>query len=108
MSFDAERMAAEAEALPESARLSQSVDAVIEIERLTNVVYVERPSGVQSASTSSLFVITPDSDVAERRSVRLGRGSVNQIEILDGLEIGEQIILSDTSNFTQHEQIRLQ
>jgi HlyD family secretion protein len=95
-------------ALPESARMAQSVDAVIEIERLTDVVYIERPSGVQSTSSSSLFVVSLGSDTAERRSVRLGRGSVNQIEIVEGLVIGDEVILSDTSNYTQFAQIRLQ
>ena len=96
------------EALPKSARLSQSVDAVIEIERLIDVVYIERPSGVQSASTGSLYVLNRDSNVASRRSVRLGRGSVNQIEVTDGLEIGEEVILSDTSNYAQYAQIRVE
>ncbi len=94
--------------LPASARLAQSVDAVIEIERLSDVVYIERPSGVQADSSSSLFVLSPGSDTAERRSVRLGRGSVNQIEVVDGLAIGDEVILSDTSNYTEFANIRLQ
>jgi HlyD family secretion protein len=95
-------------ALPESARMAQSVDAVIEIERLSEVVYIERPSGVQATSSSNLFVLGPDSDTAARRSVRLGRSSVNQIEIIEGLAIGDEVILSDTSNYTQFAHIRLQ
>ena len=95
------------EPLPPSARLDQSVDAVIEIERLENVVFIERPTGAQAASSGNLFVMAHDGQVASRRSVRFGRGSVNYIEIVDGLQVGEQVILSDTANFTQYAQIAL-
>ena len=93
--------------LPSSARLAQSVDAVVEIERLTDVVYIERPSGAQSAAAGNLFVLGPEGELADRRPVRFGRGSVNRIEIIDGLDIGERVILSDTSNYTQYARLRL-
>ena len=95
------------EPLPSSARLDQSVDAVIEIERLENVVFLERPTGAQSASSGNLFVLENDGDIASRRSVRFGRGSVNYIEIVEGLQVGEQVILSDTAGYTQYKQIEL-
>ena len=95
------------EPLPSSARLDQSVDAVIEIERLENVVFLERPTGAQSASSGNLFVVESDGELASRRSVRFGRGSVNYIEIVEGLQVGEQVILSDTAGYTQYKQIEL-
>ena len=80
---------------------------MIEIERLENVVFIERPSGAQAASSGNLFVMGHDGQFASRRSVRFGRGSVNYIEIVEGLQVGEQVILSDTANFTQYAQIVL-
>jgi HlyD family secretion protein len=93
--------------LPRGARPDLSVDGTIEIERLDNVVYTGRPAYGQSHSTVSLFKLTNDGRDAIRVPVQLGRSSVNSIEIVQGLVPGEQVILSDTSAWDDHERIRL-
>jgi len=93
--------------LPPGARPDLSVDGMIEIERLENVLYVGRPVFGQSGSTVGLFRLTPDGGHAERVRVRLGRGSVNTIEILEGLVEGDQVILSDMSQWDDEDRVRL-
>jgi multidrug resistance efflux pump len=93
--------------LPPGARPDLSVDGMIEIERLENVLYVGRPVFGQSGSTIGLFRVSADGDHAERVRVRLGRGSVNSIEILEGLVEGDQVILSDMSQWDDEDRIRL-
>ena len=93
--------------LPRGARPDLSVDGTIEIERLDHVVFTGRPAYGQSHSTVSLYKLTNDGRDAIRVSVQLGRSSVNSIEIVQGLVPGEQVILSDTSAWDDHERIRL-
>lgn len=93
--------------LPRGARPDLSVDGTIEIERLDNVVYTGRPAYGQSHSTVSLYKLTNEGRDAIRVPVQLGRSSVNSIEIVQGLVPGEQVILSDTSAWDDHERIRL-
>jgi HlyD family secretion protein len=93
--------------LPRGARPDLSVDGTIELERLPNVVYTGRPAYGQPNSTISLFKLTDGGRTAVRVPVQLGRSSVNAIEILQGLEPGEQVILSDTSTWDSHQRIRL-
>jgi multidrug resistance efflux pump len=93
--------------LPPGARPDLSVDGMIEIERLENVLYVGRPVFGQSGSTLGLFRLAADGGHAERVRVRLGRGSVNAIEILEGLAEGDQVILSDMSQWDDEDRIRL-
>ncbi len=93
--------------LPPGARPDLSVDGMIEIERLENVLYVGRPVFGQSGSTVGLFRVSADGDHAERVRVRLGRGSVNSIEILEGLVEGDQVILSDMSQWDDEDLVRL-
>lgn len=93
--------------LPRGARPDLSVDGTIEIERLDNVVYTGRPAYGQPHSTVSLYKLTNDGRDAIRVPVQLGRSSVNAIEIVQGLVPGEQVILSDTSAWDDHERIRL-
>ncbi len=93
--------------LPRGARPDLSVDGTIEIERLDNVVFTGRPAYGQSHSTVSLYKLTNDGRDAIRVPVQLGRSSVNAIEIVQGLVPGEQVILSDTSAWDDHERIRL-
>lgn len=95
------------EALPAGAVPDLSVDGVVEIERMSNVLYVGRPVFAQSGGTSSLFRMDPDNKGAERVPVRFGRASVNTIEILDGLKEGDRIILSDMAAQEQYQRIRL-
>ena len=94
------------EALPASARPDLSVDGTIEIERLQNVLYVGRPAYGQPESEVRLFRVDAEGQ-AQRVPVRLGRASVNLIEIQQGLAPGDQIILSDTSQWEGYERLRV-
>jgi len=94
-------------ALPRGARPDLSVDGTIEIERLTDVLYVGRPAYGQGNSTISLFRLVPASSTAVRVPVELGKSSVSTIEIVRGLEVGDQVILSDISQFEDYDRVRL-
>ncbi len=93
--------------LPSGVRPDLSVDGVIELERLEDVLYVGRPAYGQSNSTVSLFRLDGDGN-ALRSPVSLGRASVNLIEVVAGLQAGDQVILSDTSAWDEHDRIRLE
>ncbi len=93
--------------LPAGARPDLSVDGVIEIEKLTDVLYIERPTIAQPNSTVSLFRVAPDGKEAERTQVRLGRSSVNTIEVSAGLKPGDRVVLSDMSEWDTHNRLRL-
>jgi len=93
--------------LPPGARPDLSVDGTIEIETLVNVLYVGRPTFGQPNSTVGLFRLEPDGKHASRVQVKLGRSSVNNVEILDGLRLGDQVILSDMSAWDAYDRIRL-
>ncbi len=94
------------EALPQGARPDQSVDGTVELEHLADVVYVDRPTIGQPKSTVTLFKISPDQKTATRATVKLGVASVNTIEVLDGLHVGDQVVLSDMSQWDSHDRIR--
>jgi HlyD family secretion protein len=94
-------------ALPQGARPDLSVDGTIEIERLSDVVFVGRPAYGQPESTLHLFKVENDGE-ARRVEVALGRASVNLIEIRSGLQPGDLVVLSDTSAWNQHDTIRLE
>jgi HlyD family secretion protein len=93
-------------ALPSGARPDLSVDGTIQLERLDNVIYVGRPAFGQENSTVGLFKLTPDGE-ALRTNVKLGRSSVNQIEIIEGLQPGDQVILSDMTAQDSFDRIRI-
>ena len=93
--------------LPKGARPDLSVDGTIELERLDNVVYVGRPAFGQENNTVGIFKLVAGTSEAVRTPVKLGRSSVNTIEIINGLEPGDQVILSDTSAQDAHDRIRL-
>ncbi|HYJ85887.1 MAG TPA: HlyD family efflux transporter periplasmic adaptor subunit [Pyrinomonadaceae bacterium] len=93
--------------LPASARPDLSVDGTIELERLTNVLYVGRPAFGQGQQTVGLFRLTPDGQEAARTQVTLGRSSVSTIEIVSGLNEGDRVILSDTSSMDNYSRIRI-
>src|SRR5512135_1129236 len=93
--------------LPRGARPDLSVDGTIEIERLPDVLYVGRPAFGQSDSQVRLFRLDGDSGVASRVPVQLGKSSVNLIQIVNGLNVGDKVILSDTSAFDQNDRVRL-
>jgi HlyD family secretion protein len=93
--------------LPAGARPDLSVDGTIELERLPDVVYMGAPAFGQENSTVSLFKLTSNGAEAERVTVKLGKRSVNQVEVLEGLKPGDQVILSDTSAQDGFDRIRL-
>ncbi|HYW69743.1 MAG TPA: HlyD family efflux transporter periplasmic adaptor subunit [Pyrinomonadaceae bacterium] len=95
------------EALPGSARPDLSVDGTIELERLRNVLYVDRPAFGQAHQTVGMFKVSPDGQEAAQTTVKLGRASVSMVEIVDGLHEGDQVIISDTSSVDKYKQIRL-
>src|SRR5271154_1917873 len=94
--------------LPKGARPDLSVDGTIDLERLDNVVYVGRPAFGQENSTISLFKLDSDSKGAVRVPVKVGRASVNSIQILEGLHEGDTVILSDMSRSDNNDRIRLE
>lgn len=94
--------------LPQGARPDLRVDGTIEIERLEDVLYVGRPAYGQANQTVSLFRVNEKQDEAERVQVRLGRSSVSTVEIVDGLQEGDRVILSDTSKWDDFDRIRIQ
>lgn len=89
------------------ARADLSVDGTIELENLKDVLYVGRPVNGQSDSTIGLFKLVDDGSEAVRINVKLGRSSVNNIEIRDGLKVGDKVILSDMSQWDAFDRIRL-
>lgn len=93
--------------LPKGARPDLSVDGTIELERLEKVLYVGRPAFGQEHSTVGLFRLDEDGDSAVRIQVKLGRSSVNTIEILDGLKESDQVVLSDMSSWDAFDRVRL-
>jgi HlyD family secretion protein len=93
--------------LPKGARPDLSVDGTVELERLDNVVFVGRPAFGQEKSTVGIFRLAPDGNEATRIPVKLGRSSVNTIEIVEGLRPGDKVILSDMSNWDSTDRVRL-
>jgi len=94
-------------ALPKGARPDLSVEGTIELERLDDVLYVGRPAFGQEQSVVGLFRLADEGQGAVRVQVKLGRSSVNTVEILDGLQAGDQVILSDTSAWDAFDRLRL-
>ena len=94
--------------LPKGARPDLSVDGTIDLERLNNVLYVGRPAFGQDDSTISLFKLDPDGKGAVRVPVKVGRSSVNSIQVLEGLKDGDTVILSDMSRWDNTDRIRLE
>ena len=93
--------------LPAGARPDLTVEGTIELERLDDVVYISRPVFGQAHSTIKLFKLDPDGNTATRVQVRVGRASVNALEVLEGLQPGDRVILSDTSAVDTFDRIRL-
>jgi len=93
--------------LPKGARPDLSVDGTVDLERLDNVLYVGRPAFGQESSTISLFKLFPDGQEALRVPVKVGRASVNSIQVIEGLHEGDTVILSDMSRWDNTDRIRL-
>jgi RND family efflux transporter MFP subunit len=94
--------------LPQGARPDLSVDGTIDLDRLANVLYVGRPAFGQENSTVSMFKLDPDGKGATRTTVKLGKSSVNAVQIIDGIKDGDQVILSDMSRWDNVDRIRLE
>jgi HlyD family secretion protein len=93
--------------LPEGARPDLSVVGTIEIERLDDIIYVGRPVFASNQSAVELFKLLEDGKFALRTRVQFGRSSVSTIEVVEGLTPGDEIILSDMSQWDEHDKIRL-
>ncbi len=94
--------------LPPGAVPQLSVDGTIDLQRLSDVLYVGRPAFGNENSTISLFRIDPDGKTATRVQVKVGRASVTQIQVLDGLKEGDRVILSDMSRYDNTDKVRLE
>jgi HlyD family secretion protein len=94
-------------ALPPGARPDLTVDGTITLERLADVVYVGRPVGVLGEGPARLFKLTDGGAFAVQIPVRLGRGSVDTVEVREGLAPGDQVIVSDMSAWAGHDRVRL-
>ena len=94
--------------MPRGARPDLSVDGTIQVERLDNVLHVGRPAYGQANSTVGLFKLSPDGKEATRMNVRLGRTSVNTVEVLGGLQPGEKVIISDMSRWDGVDRVRVE
>jgi HlyD family secretion protein len=95
------------EELPPGARPEQNIDGTIQIDRLEDVLKMGRPVFAQPDTTIRIFQLTKAGEEALRVPVRLGRTSVATIQILEGLEEGDRVILSDTSELDEFDRIRI-
>ncbi len=93
--------------LPRGARPDLSIDGTIEIERLENALYVGRPAYGQPNSTISLFRLAKEGNIATLIPVQIGRTSVKHVEIVSGLEVGDEVVLSATDQFDDAERIEV-
>jgi len=93
--------------VPKGARADQGVSGNIEIETMTDVVFVARPSGARENAACSVFKLDADGAFATRTPVRLGRGSTREIEVESGLAPGDRVIVSDTSSWDSAKRIRI-
>jgi len=95
------------QALPSDARPDLSVDGEIKITDIADTLYVSRPIFSQRQSDSMLYKLNPDGDIAKRTQVKLGQGSINQIQIIGGLTVGDKIIISDASSWQKYQTVRI-
>jgi len=93
--------------LPNEARPELTVDGLIEISNIRNALYVKRPVFAPRHSDIDLYKLSSDQQFASKRSVSLGQSSVNKIQILTGLMVGDEIIISDASNWQEHQEIMI-
>ncbi len=94
--------------LPRGARPDLTVDGTIELERLDDIIYVGRPVFGQEESIVSLFKLDAEGSTATRTRVKFGRASVNDIEVLEGLQPGDRVVLSDMSTWDQFDRVRIE
>lgn len=94
-------------ALPRGARPDLSVDGTIQIDRIPDALYVGRPADGSTEAVAELFRLEPDGHTAVRVPVRIGRGSADAVEILEGLKEGDRVILSEMSQWSATPRVRL-
>jgi len=95
-------------ALPQGARPDLSVDGTIDLDRMADVVYVGRPALGNENSTISLFRLSADGTTAVRVPVKVGRASVNSIQVIEGLQPGDTVVLSDMSRWDSNDRLRIE
>lgn len=93
--------------LPTGARPDLSVTGTIIVEQIENALYIDRPAGAVALSDTRLFTLDSGQQLAQQRKIRLGKASVSSIQIIAGVQQGDSVIVSDMSEFTQHDSIRL-
>jgi multidrug resistance efflux pump len=93
--------------LPNEARPDLTVHGAIEISNIDNALFVKRPAFAPKNSKAGLYRITADAQFAQKQIVALGQSSVNQIQILSGLNAGDEVIISDTSDWQEHQEIMI-
>jgi multidrug efflux pump subunit AcrA (membrane-fusion protein) len=92
---------------PDGSRPDLSVDGVVELERISNVLHVSRPPLAQQNSPGTIFKLVSGRDYAERVQVKFGRTSVSRVEIVEGLNQGDEIIMSDMSRWDDVDRVRI-
>lgn len=93
--------------LPNEARPDLTVDGLIEISNIDNALFVKRPAFAPKHSKTGLYRLTADAQFAQKQHVSLGQSSVSQIQILSGLSAGDEVIISDTSDWQEHQEIMI-
>jgi HlyD family secretion protein len=94
-------------ALPKGARPDQTVDGTIELERLDDVLHVGRPAQAQAQSTVALFKLVDNGRAAVRVAVKVGRASIGEVEVRDGLQRGDEVVVSDMSQWESYDRVRV-
>ena len=95
-------------ALPQGARPDLSVDGTIDLDRMADVLYVGRPALGNENSTINLYRLSADGTSAVRVPVKVGRASVNSIQVIEGLQAGDTVILSDMSRYDANDRLRIE
>ncbi|HEX9563537.1 MAG TPA: HlyD family efflux transporter periplasmic adaptor subunit [Gemmatimonadaceae bacterium] len=93
--------------MPAGARSDLSVDGTIEVDRLPDVLYVQRPANGQADQTVGLFKLESDGRTAVRTNVKFGKASVNQIEVVAGLQVGDKVVISDMGTYDTVNKVRI-
>jgi len=93
--------------MPQGARSDLSVDGTIEIDKIPNTLFVQRPGNSQPDQTVGLFKLEPDGKTAVRTNVKFGKASVNLIEVLAGLQVGDKILISDMGQYDNVNRVRI-
>jgi HlyD family secretion protein len=93
--------------LPNDARPDLTVDGLIEVSNIADTLYVKRPVFAPRYSDAGLYKLINDKEFAQKQKVKLGQSSVNQIQILSGLVVGDEIIISDTTSWQEHQEVMI-